>query len=306
MNDTWYRREILCGIALLSLLSAAEAANAPATKPAVPAQKAAAAPSLPKLSVDQIVEKSLAAGGGASAWKAVQSMTLSGQLDAGRQRKDGGNMANNPVQARVDAKARAKLILEGKYKPQEEKIIQLPFKLDLARPNKQRLEIPFRGDTALQVYDGATGWKLRPYLGRREVESYSKDELAVAADDQELDGPLVNYAAKGTHISLAGTEVVDGRPAYRLTLKYKDGSVRGLWIDGQSFLEVKIEGAPRRRDGHPRAVMSYLKDYRKVDGLMIPFLRETHVAGESHPERIVVEKVVINPALTASNFAKPS
>jgi hypothetical protein len=306
MNNTCYRIEILCGVLMLGVLSAAQAANVPATKSPVPAQKAAAVPSLPKLSADQIVEKSIAASGGASAWKAVQSMTLSGQLDAGRQRKDGGNIPTNPVQAKVDAKARARLILEGKYKPQEEKVIQLSFKLDLARPNKQRLEIPFQGNTALQVYDGADGWKLRPYLGRREVESYTKDELAVAADDQELDGPLVNYSAKGTHISLAGTEVVDGRPAYRLNLKYKDGSVRGLWIDGQSFLEVKIEGAPRRRDGHPRAVMTYLKDYRKVDGLMIPYLRETYVAGESRAERIVVGKIVINPALTASNFAKPS
>jgi len=284
--------------------SMAYAANVP-PKPAPSARKAAAGPALPKLTVDQIVDKSLAASGGGSSWKAVQTLTLSGKLDAGRERKDGGNIPTNPVQAKIDAKTRAKSILEGKYKAPPEKIIQLPFKLDLARPNKQRLEIPFQGDTAVQVYDGANGWKLRPYFGRREVESYSKDELAIATEEQQLDGPLVDYAAKGTQVSLAGTELVDGNPAYHLKLKFKDGSVRGLWIDGKSFLEVKLEGTPRRRDGRPRTVMTYFKDYRKVGGLMVPHLRETQVAGDPHIERIQIEKVVVNPSLGPNEFTKP-
>lgn len=305
MNNFWARGGILCSVAALAMVSVAGAATTPAAKPVAQTLKAAA-PSLPKLSAEQIVDKSLAACGGVSAWKSVQSMTLSGKLDAGRVRKDGGDIANNPVQAKQEARARAQLILEGKYHPEPEKVIQLPFKLDLARPKRQRLEIPFQGDTAVQVYDGTNGWKLRPYLGRREVEIYTKDELAIAASEQELDGPLVNYAAKGTQVSLAGTELVDGQPAYHLNLKYKDGSVRSVWIDGHSFLEVKIEGAPRRRDGRPRVVMTFLKDYRKVNGLMIPHLRETHVAGDAHAERIEVEKVVINPALTPATFSKPS
>lgn len=274
-------------------------------KPAHAATKPAAGPALPKLSVDEIVSKSLVASGGDSAWKAVQTLSLAGTLDAGRERKDGGDIPTNPVQARIDAKTRAKLILEGKYKKPPEKVIQLPFKLDLARPNKQRLEIPFQGDTAVQVYDGVNGWKLRPYLGRREVETFSKDELAIAAAEQQLDGPLVDYAAKGTQISFAGTELVDGHAAYKLNLTFKDGDVRGLWIDGGSFLVVKLEGSPRRRDGRPRAVMTYFKDYRNVGGLMVAHLRETSVAGDTHIERIQIEKVVVNPALAAAEFMKP-
>jgi hypothetical protein len=296
-------------VALIALVasaavSMASAATAP-PKPAQPVAKTAASPVLPKMTADEIVNKSLAASGGDSAWKEVQSLTLSGMLDAGRERKDGGDIPTNPVQAKIDSKTRAKLILEGKYKKPPEKVIQLPFKLDLARPNKQRLEIPFQGDTAVQVYDGANGWKLRPYLGRREVDAYSKDELAIAASEQQLDGPLVGYAAKGTQVSFAGTDLVDGHPAYKLNLKFKDGSLHGLWIDGKSFLVVKLEGTPRRRDGRPRVVMTYLKDYRKVGGLMVPHLRETTVAGDPHIERIQIEKVIVNPALGAAEFTKP-
>ena len=308
--NPWMLRGVLYGIAVGAAFTA-DAANSPAAKPPVQtttsaAVKATAAPALPKLSAQQIVDRNLAARGGVSAWKAVQSMTLSGKLDAGRVRKDGGGLANNPVQARLEAKARAKLIVEGKYHPESEKIIQLPFTLDLARPNKQRLEVPFQGNTAVQVYNGSSGWKLRPYLGRHDVEVYTKDELAIAANEQALDGPLVDSAAKGTQVSLVGTDQVEGQPAYHLSLKLKDGSTRGLWIDGKSFLEVRIEGEPRRRDGRPRAVMTFLADYKKVNGLMIPHLRETRVVGDAHAERIVIEKVVINPTLPPATFSKPT
>jgi hypothetical protein len=286
------------------LTAVSNAADAPA-KPAAATTAAAQKVALPKLTAEQIVARNLSARGGEAAWKAVHAMTLSGKLDAGRVRKDGGYIPTDPGEAKLRARVLGERILEGKYTPPEEKIIQLPFKLDLARPNRQRLEIPFQGATALQVYDGTNGWKVRPFLGRHEVEAYTRDELAIAAEDQELDGPLVDYVAKGTRVALAGTEVVDGRPAYRLSLTYKNGAVRSLWIDGQNFLEVKIEGAPRKRDGHPRQIVTYLRDYHNVEGLMIPFLRVTEVQGETHVERIQIEKVVLNPSLVATNFSKP-
>jgi hypothetical protein len=36
--------------------------------------------------------------------------------------------------------------------------------MKLKRPGKMRIELQFNGKTALQVYDGSNGWKLRPFL----------------------------------------------------------------------------------------------------------------------------------------------
>jgi hypothetical protein len=72
--------------------------------------------------------------------------------------------------------------------------------MDLQRPHKQRFELLFNGQTALQVYDGVNGWKLRPYLNRREIELFSSDELKVASTQAELDGYLIDYATKGTQV----------------------------------------------------------------------------------------------------------
>ena len=125
----------------------------------------------PSLNVGQIVDKNIAARGGLTAWRNVKTLTLSGDLDAGG-------------------------------KPNR----TLPFVLKEKRPRKSRLEIVFKDQTSVQVYDGAQGWKVRPFLNRNEVETYTPAEARSAAAEQDLDGPLMDYAAKGTQIALAGID----------------------------------------------------------------------------------------------------
>ncbi len=114
--------------------------------------------------------------------------------------------------------------------------------MEVKRPRKMRFELQFGGQMAIQVFDGANGWKLRPYLNRRVVGPYTTDEMKVAFMQAELDGFLVNYAAKGTQIELAGMEEVEDRDTYKLKLTTKNGQSTHVWIDAQTFLEAKIEG----------------------------------------------------------------
>jgi hypothetical protein len=179
-----------------------------------------------------------------------------------------------------------------------------------------RFELEFAGQTALQVYDGVNGWKLRPYLNRLEVEPYTADEMKAASTLSDLDGPLVDYAAKGTRIESDGIEKVEGRDTYKLKLTLKSGDVTHVWVDAQTFLETKFEGQPRRLDGTYHPVEVYYRDYRNVNGLEIPFVLETRVVPVTKtamglrdtpvpPERTLIEKVVINPKFDAGVFSKP-
>jgi outer membrane lipoprotein-sorting protein len=185
----------------------------------------------------------------------------------------------------------------------------------MQRPLQVRFEIQFRGQTAVQVFDGAQGWKLRPFLNRRDVEPFTADELKAASMQPALDGPLVDYAQKGTRIELGNVEKVEGRDAYTLTLTMKNGDKTHVWIDAQTFLETKIEGQPRRLDGKLHPVEVYYRDYRQVGGLQVPFLLETRVlpiadsTAKSNEapiatEKIVIEKVAVNPKLDPSLFSK--
>ncbi|MCU1280185.1 MAG: putative signal peptide protein, partial [bacterium] len=248
----------------------------------------------------RIAAKSAAARGGLDAWRAVKSMTMSGKLDAGVRRDPVKLAMAYQNQARLKAKARVALATGASP---TDKPVQLPFTMELKRPRKSRLEIRFEGDTAVQVYDGKQGWKLRPFLGRREVEQYSAEELHTAAQQADLDGWLLDAAAKGNRLELVGTDKVEGRDAYNIKVTMKDGQVRHVWVDTQSFLEVRIDGT-RRFDGKPRPVWTYFRNYKKVDGVMIPHVMETIVDGVPGSEKIVVDRVVINPPLADTRFAR--
>jgi len=223
------------------------------------------------LSATQVAEKNAAARGGLEAWRAVKNLTLTGQMDAGGTEN-----------------------------------VRLPFTLTVARPNKSRLELKFKDQIAVQVYDGTHGWKLRPFLNRNDVDPYTATEAASAARAAELDGPLIDYARKGTKIESQGMDTVEGKKAYRLKLTLKEGHTGNVWIDEASFLEVKADGEPRRLDGKMHPVEVFYRDYKAVGGLMVAHTVETVVKGDPKPHKMSIETVAVNSALDPNAFAKPS
>ena len=243
------------------------------------------------LTAEQIVEKNIAARGGLQAWRAVQTLSMSGKADAG-----GNESPTRSVQGVRTGD------VQLPKRPAEQ--VQLPFRLELKRVRKSRFELDFNGKTAVQVYDGNTGWKLRPFLNRHEVEPFTPDEMKTVALQSDLDGPLVDYMAKGSKVELEGTEKVEGNDTYRLKLTFKNGQTQHLWVDAKTFLETKIEGTPRRLDGKYHPVEIYYRDYRTVSGLVMPYVMETKVQGVKQTEKIEIENVAVNPRVEDSRFAK--
>lgn len=217
---------------------------------------------------DEVVARNVAARGGAEAWRAVQSMKTSGRMDVGRG-------------------------------------MLVPFRLELKRPRRMRLEFEFGGATAVQTYDGTTGWKLMPFLGRSEAIPLSEEELRSAAGQVELDGPLIDYKAKGNKVELLGRESVEGREAFKLKLTLKSGAVRQIYVDAESGLETKLEATHKVR-GAEKRLDTYFRDYRTVEGLAIPHVVESRVEGAAGSHKLAIESVQFNAPVADKRFAKPA
>jgi hypothetical protein len=253
------------------LLSLGAATSSPVIAAAAAAAHPPAAAHAPApLRVDQIVERNVAARGGLAAWRAAMTLTMAGDMDAG----------GKPNHA-------------------------LPFVLREKRTRKSRLEIVFKDQTSVQVYDGTQGWKVRPFLNRNEVETYTPAELKSAAAEQGFDGPLVDYAAKGTQIEFAGSDPVEGHAAYKLKLTLRSGEKRRLWIDAGTFLELKMEGEPRKIDGRLHNVAVYFRDYKTEHGLTTPRVEETAVEGVKQTYKMTISRVATNEPMDDSLFQKP-
>jgi hypothetical protein len=261
-----------------------------------------------KLTALQIVEKHIAARGGLPAWRAVQTMSIAGKMEAGF-----GDSALRSARfvnsARATRGERVALAVadkgESQNKDQAQQQVQLPFAMEMKRPGKSRVEIVFAGKTAVQTYDGKNGWKLRPFLHRNDVEPFTAEEVQSTADKEDLDGPLIDSAAQGTKVQLEAVEPVEGHDAYKLKLTMKNGHVQHIWIDAKSFLDIKVGGTPRRMDGRMHDVWVYQRDFRSVQGVMVPFVVETVVEGYRDTHRMVIEKVTLNPQLADALFGKP-
>ncbi|PYX40981.1 MAG: outer membrane lipoprotein-sorting protein [Acidobacteria bacterium] len=258
-----------------------------------------------KLTAAQVVEKNVAARGGSQAWRGVHTISWKGKMDAGagdsaaRSRRFATNQGRMSPTSNMD---------HGKLGPEvaeKDKQIQLPFTYEMKRPRKSRMEIEFAGKTAVQVYDGSNGWKVRPFLNRNDVEPFTADEQKSESDKADLDGYLIDYAAKGSKVELDGMEKVEGRDAYKLKVTSKSGQVNYVWVDSQSFLDVKVSGTPRRMDGKMHNVSIYQRDFRNIQGVMVPYLLETAVDGYRETHKTVIETVAVNPKLEDSLFTKP-
>lgn len=242
-------------------------------------------PTLPLLSVNQIVERNAAARGGLAAWRSLDSLSEFGHMEIA---KLAASMAVPKSERRSNG-----------MKPREP---SMPFTMHLKRPHQLHLEIQFQGATAVKVFNGKQGWTILPSSKGPVATPFPPQEVQAAAAQQDMEGPLIDSAAKGISVALEGMEIVDGRKTYRLKLVLNDGQVRHLWVDAETFLDAKIDGS-RVIAGEVWPVETYFSSYKKVHGLSIPHVLDTAVAGVRSTERIVIDHVVINPILNESEFA---
>ena len=235
---------------------------------------ASAAPPAPphELSAAQILEKNAEARGGAQAWRKIDTMVWVGHAES--------------------ANAQAS---------------KVPFMLEQKRPNKTRFEIIADKQKSVRVFDGTNGWKLRLTSGGRpELQSYTIEEMNFARSAQVIDGPLLDYAAKGVTVALAGVEEVEGRKAYRLDVRLSSGLRQRAWIDAETFLDVRWEREAHNASGRSATVRMHYRNYHSFDGLQIPLTIETVTVSGSATDRLLIDKIALNPPLAERDFAKPS
>lgn len=223
------------------------------------------------LTAPQIVEKNVAARGGLEAWRKIETMAWVGRIET----------VNAPTPS-------------------------MPFLLEMKRPNKTRFEILASGQKSVRIYDGTDGWKLRPTSSGTDLQPYKAEELRFAHDGYVIDGPLIDHAAKGIAVALDGVDEVEGRKAYRLSLKMPSGARQQVWIDAETFLDIKSNRESANPAGRPGMVSVFYRDYRTVEGLQIPLVIESGAATGKATDKLLIERIALNPELDERLFAKPN
>jgi hypothetical protein len=226
----------------------------------------AAPPAAASPTLDEIVAQHVAARGGRAALAGLRTVRMAGHITEG-----------------------------GK---------QAIVRREIARPGRIRTEFVFQGVTGVYAWDGSAGWRVSPLDGVLDPKPLPAEEAALAAEQADLDGPLVDWKAKGSKLKLVGVDTLPGGPANHLELTLRSGAVRQLWLDAASGLLVRSLSTRVVR-GHSVPLETDFADYRETGG--VRFAREVvaGVPGRQRKLRVVVETVETNVPLDEARFSLP-
>ncbi len=216
---------------------------------------------------DALIAKNIEARGGLEKIRAIQSMRLTGVLSVG-----GMNM---------------------------------PSVLEIKRPNKTRWEFTMNGQTAVQAYDGSRAWAVLPFAGRTEPEAMSAEDLRDMELQADMDGPLVDYRAKGHKVEVMGLEKVGDRDAWRLEVTLSSGDVREIYLDLQTHLQV-LSVSHRTVQGKDAEIRSEVGEYQETGGVLLPRYFQTKAQGAAQTQSIRFERIELNVPIDDSRFRVPA
>jgi outer membrane lipoprotein-sorting protein len=217
---------------------------------------------------DELIEKSLQAIGGRPKIDAVKSVRMTGKMLA----------------------------------PQG---LEIPMTMEYKEPDKLRTEATVQGMTAIQALNGKEGWMVAPFMGKKDPEKMSDDDVKRTAEQLDSFDMLSKYKEKGHAIEYVGKEDLEGTPAFKLKLTKKNGDVSYLYLDAESYLLVKLTGKTKVQ-GQEMESETTLGDYKAVDGVLYPFSIESQAKGSPMKMVMTFSKIEVNPTLDDSRFAMPA
>ena len=223
-------------------------------------------------SADELVAKNLAARGGAEALAALKSVKFTG-----------------------------KLIFPGDF--------ELTYDETRAHEPKgdaTRVDAALQGLTLVQAYDGANGWRINPFQGRRDAEKMTEDEARSMADQALIDGVLLSAKKQGAKVAYLGREDFDGTLGYKLKVSQPDGDEFVYLLDPDTFLEIKMTETRRLR-GAQQVTEYELGDYEKVGGVYFPMSIDSWQQGQQNQrQRVIIASAQANVDAPPSMFAQPA
>ncbi|HXM42230.1 MAG TPA: hypothetical protein VN924_13335 [Bryobacteraceae bacterium] len=217
---------------------------------------------------EELVNKNLTAHGGVEKLKEIRSLRMTGKLQ------------------------------QGSFTAQ--------LGLDTMAPDLVKQSFTIMSMTGISAYDGAIGWRIMPFGGRKDPEMLGEDDLRALQDESDFYGHLVDYKAKGNTIEYLGHDTVDGDDAYRLKVTLKNGDIVYYYLDPETFLEVRTE-LVQFIHGSVKESFSEMGSYKLVNGIYFPFaLEQGNPRNPGETSKITIDKIEANVAIDPAEFKMPA
>jgi len=219
-------------------------------------------------SADELIAKNLAARGGAAKLHAIQTMQMTGTISFGD--------TSSPISVRVK------------------------------RPSQIREDFKVREGGIVRAFDGAAGWQSQKGDEAPKVEELKGGDLDNLREEAEnaIEGPLLDYANKGSKADFVGKDNLEGKPVYKLKITTHLGTTITEFLEATTYLEIHEE-IERAANGKVISIVEDVGDYRDVGGIKFPHLFVSGPKENPTASRLQIEKTELNLPIAADEFAMP-
>jgi hypothetical protein len=212
---------------------------------------------------DEIINKHITAIGGKEAWTKINSM----KMEAG-------------------------ISVQG---------MDIPVIIYQVHNKGQRQEYTVMNMTGYTIISSEGGWSFSPMEGQTKPEPMTADALKAAQDGLDIQGDLLDYAAKGHKVEYLGKEDVDGTEAFKIKVVRKSGNEVVYFIDPSNYYIIKVVNK-MKVNGQEIEQKVNLSNYQKLpEGIVVPFTMEM----PGVPAPVAIKKVEVNPTIDPALF-KPA
>jgi len=217
---------------------------------------------------DELVAKNLEARGGADKLRAVQTIVITGTISFGNQTS--------------------------------------PIHVKIRRPHQILEEFTVQNTEITRAYDGTSGWQSEKSGDHSKVDALVGGEADNIREEAEnaIEGPLLDYAKKGSKIEALGKDTVGGKPVYKLRITTHMGTSITQFLDASTYLEV-YEEIERTVNGKLMLIVEDVSDYREVGGIKFAHKFVSGSKEDPQASTFQVDKMEIGVPVDASVFVMP-
>jgi len=181
---------------------------------------------------DEIIQKHITAIGGAEAWKKVNSIKMTGSMNA-----------------------------QG---------TEIGVTQTVAHNKGMRQDISVMGMNGYMIVTNKEGWSFMPFGGQTAPEAMTPDQVKESQDELDIQGDLIDYQAKGNKVEFVGKDDVEGTEVFKLKVTGKDGKEKTVYIDASSYFMIR-EVRKINADGKEMEMAIDFSNFQKqANGTMFP------------------------------------
>ena len=178
---------------------------------------------------------------------------------------------------------------------------EIQMKRSIIHNEAARTDISLMGMTGYQIVTTKEGWSYMPFQGQASVEAMTADQVKDQQDELDIQGVLIDYAAKGHSAEYLGKEDIEGTECLKVKMTLKGGKSQTLFFDPSTYYIIKAVSVISA-NGQEAEVETTFSDYQKQpSGIVVP-MSTTVPMGPGMNADLTIESVEVNTKLDASLF----